>query len=294
MKILVALDTSAASQAALEEIAQRPWPAGSSFNVLSVVEPSHLWSTPESLQEAVRRAREVVERAVEQLHSANLTASGVAVDGDPKTVILDEAQGSSADFVVVASHGTSGVARLLLGSVAGAVLRYAPCSVEVVRARPKAKSAGPARILLAVDGSEYSIRAARSIAARPWRTGAEIRVLNVVELRIPTTRVLFEPPFVDSAIFESLREEAMKHSQNAIAEAMEILTPTGLTVSDSLSVLVEPPKEIILKEAEDWGADLIVLGSHGRQGVNRFLMGSVSEAVAMHAGCSVEVIRKDA
>jgi nucleotide-binding universal stress UspA family protein len=62
-------------------------------------------------------------------------------------------------------------------------------------------------------------------------------------------------------------------------------------VSQSISVLLERPAKIILDEADQWDPDLIVVGSHGRHGVGRFLLGSVSEAVAMHAHCSVEVVR---
>ena len=83
----------------------------------------------------------------------------------------------------------------------------------------------------------------------------------------------------------------MRHAQKAIRAALEILERSGVTVTESLSVRLEPPKQIILEEAEEWGADLIILGSHGLRGVNRFLMGSTSEAVATHAKCSVEVVR---
>jgi nucleotide-binding universal stress UspA family protein len=66
----------------------------------------------------------------------------------------------------------------------------------------------------------------------------------------------------------------------------------GVSLSESISVLIESPKTVILEEARQWGADLIVLGSHGRGGMERFLMGSVAETVATHAECSVEVVRK--
>jgi nucleotide-binding universal stress UspA family protein len=291
MKILLAMDTSPASEAALEEVAGRPWPAGSSFEVVSVVEPSHLWTASEVAQEAARGAQEVVRKAVERLRSATWAAAGTALSGDPKTVILDRARSSAADFVVVGSHGVSALTRFLLGNVAANVLRYAPCSVEVVRAR-KGKGGAGMKVLLPTDGSEYSTFAARSIAERPWPSGTEIRVLSAVELILPATRALLEPPFVDSAFIESARADAMKRSQNAIAGSREILSTTGLSVSETISVLLDPPKAIILDEAARWEADLIVLGSHGRRGVDRFLLGSVSEAVAMHAGCSVDVVRK--
>ena len=70
-------------------------------------------------------------------------------------------------------------------------------------------------------------------------------------------------------------------------------TQGPISTSESISVLVESPKKIILDEAGQWGADLIFAGSHGRRGLDRFLLGSVSEAVALHAPCSVEVVRMD-
>ena len=292
MKILLAMDSSPASQAALEEVAVRPWPANSSIEAISVVESSHLWTTSEIVLEAERCAQEVVRRAVERLNSANLTASGAAFSGDPKTVILDRARTSAADLLVVGSHGDSAVTRLLIGSVASAVLRYAPCSVEVVRA--KARPAGGMKILFATDGSEFSQDAAKAVAKRPWPAGTELLVLSVVELTLPPGRALFEVPAFDAEFLENARADAMERAQDAIMRAHEILSTTSLRVTELTSVLAEPPRTVILKEAAEWGADLIVLGSHGRSGFEHFLMGSVSEYVATHSTCSVEVVRTPA
>ncbi len=293
MKILLAIDTSAASEAALNEIVARPWPAGACFEVLSVIEPTHLWATTEVAQESARQAEAVVQSAVKRLQSTDRQAAGFALPGDPKTAILDRAKAAGADFIVVGSHGVSTLTRFLMGSVAAAVLRYAPCSVEVVR--PRLPKEGRMKVLLATDGSASSEQAARSIAARPWPSSAEIRVLSAVELILPATRVFLEPPLFNSSFIETARAEAMQRSQDAIAQSMQILGGAGLNASDSISVLLDSPKAIILDEAARWGADLIVLGSHGRRGVDRFLLGSVSESVAMHATCSVELIRaKDA
>jgi nucleotide-binding universal stress UspA family protein len=289
MKVLLAMDSSAASQAALDDISARPWPAGTSLEVLNVVEPAHLWTVSETAESVLGGSRELVERAKDQLHSRGLEAVGVSSSGDPKAVILDHAKSIGADFVVVGSHGGSVVARFLLGNVAAAVVRYAPCSVEVVRSPVLGNNAR--KILLATDGSASSEAAARSIAARPWPGGTEIRVLSVVEFYVPTIQALFEPPFVKSEELETLRGEAMKHAQDAIAGAEAILTAAKLSVSESVSILLDGPKRAILKDAKEWGTDLIVVGSHGRRGIDRFVMGSVSEGVATHAECSVEVIR---
>jgi nucleotide-binding universal stress UspA family protein len=167
---------------------------------------------------------------------------------------------------------------------------HAPCSVEIVRTQP-GKPPGVHKILLATDGSEFSERAARSIAERPWSPGTEIEVLSVVELQVGSAQALLEPPYVDSAQLEPMREGAMKRAQTAVATAVEILSKTFPKASESISVLLSGPKSVIIEEADKTGADLIVLGSHGHRGIERFLLGSVSEGVALHAHCSVEVIR---
>jgi nucleotide-binding universal stress UspA family protein len=290
MKILLAIDSSLGSEIVVDEVAARPWPAGASVEALSVVEGAYMRDVPEHaelLKAVTRRAEELVQRAAERLKSTGLETTPLVLFGEPKAVIVDHAAKMGADWIVMGTHGDTALTRFLIGSVARAVLRHAPCSVEVVRA----KTMRPIRILLATDGSESSVRAARSIAGRPWPAGTEVRILNKVELHLPAFRAAFEPPFGDSTAVEKFRAEAMKRSQDAILSAEQIVTAAGLKASEAISVLVSSTKEIILDEASNWGADLIVVGSHGRHGIDRFLLGSVSESVAMHAGCSVEVIR---
>jgi len=123
MKLLLAIDSSKGSQTAVDEVAARPWPAGSTAEVISVVEPAHLWTMSITSEEAGRRAKEVVERAARQLSSSGLPAVGVVAGGDPKTLILDRLTGMRADLAVVGSHGVSAVTRFLLGNVAASVAR---------------------------------------------------------------------------------------------------------------------------------------------------------------------------
>ena len=292
MKILVAVDTSAASRAVIEEAAARPWPADSLFQMLSVIQPTHLWTTLAAAQESARRAEEVVRSGVAQLEARGLRATGMTPTGDPKTVILDQAKAAGADFILVGPHGASALRRLLVENVAAAVLRYAGCSVEVVRPRKRRVGLERMRVLLATDGSEFSRDAALSLAGRPWPAGTEFRVLSAVELMLPAARAFLEPPFLDTTYLEANRAEAMQRAQSAIAGAGGVLQEAGWSASESVSVLLETPQVAILREAEEWDADLIVLGSHGHRGFDRFLLGSTSEAVAMNAACSVDVIRK--
>ena len=96
----------------------------------------------------------------------------------------------------------------------------------------------------------------------------------------------------DAGALEKLKNEAIKRAQEAVMAAEKIIIEGGLTVSGTVAAPPTAPKELILKEANDWGANLIVVGSHGQSGFTRLLLGSVSEAVATLALCSVEVIRR--
>jgi nucleotide-binding universal stress UspA family protein len=290
MKLLVAVDHSEMGNALIQEVAARPWPAGSCVEVLNVVEPAHLWTMSETVEQTMELSTGLVHRAADELRKLGLEASGLSLKGDAKRVILDRAKETQADLVFVGSQGLSALAHFLLGNVASAVASHAPCSVEIVR---KMKDAEPGvhKILLATDGSEFSARAARSIAERPWPDEIEIQVFSVVELVLGSAQALLEPPYVDTEHLERQREEGMKRAQTAVASAVGILATTFPKVTDSISVLLGGPKAVIIEEAERWGADLIVVGSHGHRGIERFLLGSVSEGVALHAKCSVEVIR---
>ena len=290
MKILVGLDPSKASQLALDEVAWRPWPMGTSIEVLTVVDLSQPWTLTPVAEQAEASAQDLAGRGAARLRAQGLQADGLALSGDPRTVILDRAAATAADLIVVGARGVSALERFLLGSVSGTILKFAACSVEVVRANPR-REASRFRVLLAVDGSEGSQNAARSIAGRPWPAGTEVRVLSAVELGLTALQAAFEIPALDAAHLEEQRGRAMERAQKAIAMARGILEPAGLRVSESISVLVAHPKEIILDEASGWAADLIVLGSHGYRGIDRFLLGSVSEGVATHAPCSVEIVR---
>jgi nucleotide-binding universal stress UspA family protein len=286
MKILVAIDASPASQAAIDEVTARPWPADSKFEILTAIETSQPWALATVAEELKARAHKLVDTAAEQLRTSGLTAIATVSEGDPKTIILDQAAATGADLIVVGAHGMTALEQFFLGSVSKAVLRFAPCSVAIVR-----KTAG-SKILLAIDSSEGSRGAVESVAARPWPANTEIRVLSAVELGMSALQGAFEIPSLDSKHLETQRAAAMQRTENVIDSALKTLEAAGLTTSESISVLDQAPKEIILQEAAAWPADWIVLGSHGSSGLSRFLIGSTSETVATHALCSVEVVRK--
>ena len=300
MKILLAIDSSELSEAVASEVERRPWPPGSTVCVLTVIDLLALSSAVGYLEPFIKSeneaAKSLVDSVAVRLARRGLQTTTLAVEGYPGTSIVQEAEKWGADFVCVGSHGHGGFVRFLLGSIAKAVAQNAPCSVEIVR-HPKhdkdhpehgktTDESGGIRILLATDGSDYSISAARSIAARPWPKGSEVRIVSVVEPIAPAA----DPWYAAGAVAERVREDDTKRSEEAVNSAREIIS-AGAGIKTETAVLEGRPKRRIVDDSKAWGAHLIVVGSHGRRGLTRYLLGSVSEAVAMHAHCSVELIR---
>ena len=284
MKLLIAVDSAISTDVLVGAIGVRPWPDGTTAHVLSVVADAdvseELWREEGYAKRAVqremeRRGEQITALSVERLREIGIPAEVVVARGDARFLIPFFARKWSSDLIFVRAHVRTDYVHWMLGSVARAVVETAPCTVQIVR------DAGvdhgqtldsSRRVLLATDGSKTSAQAARAVAARPWPEGSEFRVISVEE---PWT------------IKSKVRDE--RGAQEAVNSAEQVLASAGLNAT--VAVLSGNTKEAILQEAQRWAAELIVVGSHGRRGFRRFLLGSVSEAVAMNAHCSVVVVR---
>jgi nucleotide-binding universal stress UspA family protein len=146
------------------------------------------------------------------------------------------------------------------------------------------------KILLATDGSNCSEAAVNTVAGHPWPEGSELKIISATDIpNVSVTEAWVLPDNYYTALDGAAKaraEKAVKDAAGRIkagkASGLEIVTE----VKDGHA------KNVILDEAEKWGADLIVIGSHGYSGWQRFLLGSVSHAVATHAHCSVEIVRE--
>jgi nucleotide-binding universal stress UspA family protein len=143
------------------------------------------------------------------------------------------------------------------------------------------------KILLAIDDSKFSQAAIQAVlmTARPQES--EVRVLHVLE------PIIFPPEaqtWTSLPVYAEMMEQQRREATRLAKEAADRLKAAGFKQT-SHAVEEGSPKVVIVDEANKWSADLIVLGSHGRKGLDRFLLGSVSEAVARHATCSVEIVR---
>jgi nucleotide-binding universal stress UspA family protein len=147
MKVIIGIDESPYSQAALKWVREMHWPAGTRILVYSsapfaayaLVEPGGAGVYERIQQEQVKAHEQLVTRAEHELRGAGLTVTGRVERGDPREGIVHAAETERADLVVVGSHGRTGLAKLMIGSVASHVLTHAPCSVVVVK-RPRGAS----------------------------------------------------------------------------------------------------------------------------------------------------------
>lgn len=299
MKIMLAVDGSAFSDAAVHEVAARPWPVGSVVKVISAVRlpfvpTEETRSLPDSdysrMEKAgMEHANASMTKALTHLNArkADLVAiESAAIIGDAREVILDEAEKWEADLIVLGSRGLGGFKRFLLGSVALEVLTRAPCSVRIVRGQAAQGGGAAMKILLAVDGSPYSLVAANEVARRPWPESSSVKIVHAAERPV----IL---PQVEQALPEIVLSQMQIAASDAIDSARSQFTAgADARLAVESEILHGYPKNVILEGAEKWGAHLIVLGARGLNAIERFLLGSVSRAVATHATCSVEIVRR--
>ncbi|MGB3940296.1 MAG: universal stress protein [Candidatus Manganitrophaceae bacterium] len=150
------------------------------------------------------------------------------------------------------------------------------------------------RVLLAIDGSDHSEAAVDEIARQHFSEDSEVRVISVVEPpHFPETISGVSGEGINMNLYLEIGKTVHEQAHAAVKKAAARLRAgeESRKLSVMTKVLSGSPKRMILEEAEAFGADLIVVGSHGHGMLERFLLGSVSQAVALHARCSVEIVR---
>ncbi len=146
------------------------------------------------------------------------------------------------------------------------------------------------KILLATDGSKYSEAAIEEIANRPFPANTAVRIVSAYRLSSLTMQM--EPMGALREYHTEIDKQALRSAENATKQAEKILHQKNPQLTITAKVIEGSAKSAILREAEKFGADLIVVGSHSYGAIKSFLLGSVSHAVALHAKCSVEIVRK--
>lgn len=287
--LVVALDGSACADHALQLALSVAKGEGSKLAGCSVADPSPLYSTlePTALLENVlaeinRHAQRVVDEAIAKARAAGVTAEGSALEGNPVYEIVRYAVKNEADAIVIGTHGRSGVARLFMGSVAEGVLRSATMPVLTVRPEAQLVPFAGAQILVPVDGSEHSLRALDVAIdlAESLRSG--LVVCNVIDLARAAMLTGGQAQLVQGSL------EEVEAEGKSIVEAA--LARVGARVPASSRIAQGTPADEIEHLAGEIRPALIVVGSHGRTGLTRAIMGSVAEGVVRTASVPVMVV----
>jgi nucleotide-binding universal stress UspA family protein len=212
---------------------------------------------------AIREARAFAERAAKRVKAdfPGWTVKAEVRCDSPPWAVIKMADRLKADLVVVGSHKHSVVGgRVILGSVSQRVLYEARSSVRVARCSDQWRE-GPVRIIVGFDGSQDAETAVDAVAARAWPRGSEARVITA--------------------------GGALRPEMHGVQVGK--LRAAGLTTSQANRE--GDPAHVLIKEAEEWGADSIFVSTRDVHGFRHLLRGSVSSAVAARAQCSVEVVR---
>lgn len=278
-KLLVAVDGSESSMHALKvsfkfAINEKSW-----ITVVSVV-PHYtgdldsvavgdiMASMRKPCEDALLKAREMAEREKALIKT-------VYEEGEPYERIIDLAESENCDLIVMGRRGLRRLERMLVGSVTARVIGYSPIDILVV---PRDTTVSWETILLATDGSKYSMTATKRAIDFAESYGGELKAISVVD--VPAEFYGEAPQIVDDMIKKAkgYAEDVKKQ-----AESAGVKTETFVREGESYLAITD------LARKQD--INTIVMGSHGRTGLKRLLMGSVTEKVIGHSPCPVLVVK---
>jgi len=282
MRILVGYNGSDPSLAALYDLRHAGLPDDTEVMLMTVAET---WPSPENEEKAKETASHGA--AIIESHYPNWSVSSRTATGSPAREILAYAEEYDPHLIVVGEprHGLS-ERNIFIGTTSHTLLTEAQCSVRIARGRSE-EAPHPDKIIVGFDGSAASARAVKCIGKRSWSTGTCVRLLSVADSTVLYSIGRFTPQMADVSVQTKF---ASQWAQSLAASSKEGLSKAG--ICSSIELKLGHAKDVIIEEAEEWDADTIFMGPHSSgNSFERFLIGSVSAAVAARAHCSVEVVR---
>ena len=274
--ILVPLDGSPAAEAVLPYVELLASRTGAEVKLLTVTDED-------------ATASDYLDDVAAELTSRSLACSARTVSGGEAEAILDEADAISADLIAMSTHGRSGVVRWILGSVASKVLHGSARPLLLVRARDSREDAAPAieRILVPLDGSQTSLAVLPYVEELAAALGARLVLLNVVP---PLD--LYPGVGTGAAQLGSLMEDLHKQAQAFLDQVAAEIEGRGGASAQTV-VTTGFPIDEVSRVGRDVDARLIAMATHGRSGVDRWVVGSVADGVVRRSPLPCLLIRPD-
>ena len=294
-KVVVPLDGSLLAEQALSFLPRFVSPLQTHIDLVCVVQP---WVYALGMSEAtpISVINDLHENWKAYLHQQEIFLQGLGytvqshvLEGDIAAEILALAANKNADLIVMSTHGRSGFRRLALGSVAERVLHNATIPLLLVREGAALHTTNPIEhLLVPLDGSSFAERSIPLAVELSTQTGATLTMLRVVQdLDAQNKQIIFKS--------EEAAEEAVTQwkllATRYLDELAKDIKAEGVKVSSM--VLSGDPENLIGTLGETLPADLIVMSTHGRSGVSRWVYGSVANKVLRTASCPVLLVRNE-
>ena len=285
MRILAGVDWSGGAFAAVEQVGLLYRPDEvvlvhgvdlGMFQSPIVAGAVNLQGYDEFRQALMDAGRQAVERCRTLLPAETPSIRTLCEVQHPAAFILDSAATVKADLIAVGTHDHSRVTEVFAGSVSHRVLLHATVPTLIV----KGKARPVTRVLMAAEGREDATRLHTWLTSHPFKNPVAVTILSVVpSLHMVNARLMVG--------LESWSERSERYAEQIVNDTARALASPHFTVSTM--VRTGDPVTTVCEAGNSH--DLIVVGSHGRKGLDRFLLGSVSHGIVHQAGCSVLVVR---
>jgi nucleotide-binding universal stress UspA family protein len=296
MRILLAIDGSACSDRARDLVAGTTWPDGTTIRIVAALEHGPaLFGVPwlavapvdsNEIETGMAADLEsVLAAAAERVAATGRTVVHEVLRGRPASAVTDDARAFGPDLIVVGSRGHGQLESMLLGSTSAEIVDHAPCPVLVAR------SDTVHTLLVAEDGSVGAREAIDFLARWPvWRE-CPATVLSVSDVPIPIDTGVAPGMYGEMLdTYSHARHESAKLHERLAQSTAALLSEAGLAATPDARA--GDAATLIVRVAGERKADLIVMGTRGRTGLTRIILGSVARNVLLHAHCSVLIARE--
>jgi nucleotide-binding universal stress UspA family protein len=293
-RLFVAHDFSPASDEALRQAHERAQGTGGHLAVCHII-PNDLRSDllfPHISRVAALKIPLEMTQVADTLSARVIEITGrtegkfevIVDDGTPQALLLSHAEEWKADLLFMGSHGQTSAVDVMLGSITNSVIRHAHCPVFIVRHGRQSK-----RIIAGTDFSEPSLPAIKAAADEAERTDSKLTVVHSLDLI--WTPVSYPAMAFGGAPIEMSPDQIQELEEIAKKKLDDLLKHSHVTAETR--VVTGSAGTALIEIASETKAQLIVVGTVGRTGLRRALLGSVAEAVAKGAPCSVLVVRAE-
>jgi nucleotide-binding universal stress UspA family protein len=293
MRILLSLDGSSGAESARALVRVLPWPEPSQVDAVRVVEPiwdlfampAYEFEGPMDELLGIADIRLALGGDVDGIARPGLSVETDVIIGRAASVIMETATRLGSDLIVLGSRGRGPIGSMVLGSVSAEVADHAPCPVLVART-PTCR-----RAIIALDGTPVADRLVDRVSEFAFLRDTHLEVVCVAPSSVPGPGVIMSGAYGAPIAWYEDAVLAARHSLEQVAStAAQRLRASGFDTS--WSIHEGDPAATLIEAGQHAGAELIVVGTHGRTGMTRLLLGSVARNVLLHAHTSVLVMRE--